>query len=102
MNIQSCSTLTLTATTITLFLAVNTSIAASSHSTLLECLDYAIAQCDPKDTDYNDCVDFGVDDCDGSYLKPNIGLTAGQINRGKKMIRSRRSAVIKKWKLQQK
>ena len=62
-------------------LSETTALAAGSdHSTLGECYDYAIAQCtDPND--YDACIEFGLDDCDGSYNLSEIGLSARQAAR---------------------
>ena len=44
------------------------------HNDIVECYFYVLEQCDPKDTE---CLEFGFDDCDGSYdtsinrLSPN-------------------------------
>ena len=55
--------------------------AGSGHSTLAECYDYAIAQCTDDDPDYDECINFGLDDCDGSYNLSKIGLTTKQAKR---------------------
>jgi hypothetical protein len=54
-------------------LVVSISSAAADHSTLGECYDYVVAQCNAgDDADAKACLEFGFDDCDGSYDEPVI------------------------------